>query len=116
MCFCVHISWPILVFIPLTELNGRNKTQTQHIQFSLNNFIIKTKHNTNKKFDPNQKHFLFNNGDLLILLLLLDLVLGVRPHELPGVEDQDGAGDESADQVNDGHHRAEDVDLRLADS
>lgn len=65
-------------------------------------------------------NLLFHNGDLLILLLLLDLVLGVRPHELPGVEDQDGAGDESANQVNDGHHGAEDgeagADLRLADS
>ena len=57
-----------------------------------------------------QKHFLLNNGYLLILLFFLDLVLGVRPHELPSVEDKDGAGDESADQVNHGHQGAKDVE------
>ena len=54
------------------------------------------------------KQNLFNNCDLLVLLLLLDLVLGVGLHELPGVEDQHGAGDEPPDQVDDGHHGDED--------
>ena len=54
------------------------------------------------------KQNLFNNCDFLVLLLLLDLVLGVGLHELPGVEDQHGAGDEPPDQVDDGHHGDED--------
>ena len=54
------------------------------------------------------RYNLFNNCDFFVLLLLLDLVLGVGLHELPGVEDQHGAGDEPPDQVDDGHHRYED--------